>query len=137
MTVSVWILGDQLSQNHPALELADQVNGRSQVVVLMIESEARARRLPYQRKKLGLLFSAMRHYAEELRAAGYEVDYRISPSTRTAIHEHMEMSQPGALFTMAASEYRGRQYQQGLSRSLGIPINIVCISLHYLSYSVL
>jgi deoxyribodipyrimidine photolyase-related protein len=35
---------------------------------------ARAARLPYQRKKLVLLFSAMRHYADKLQEQGYGVE---------------------------------------------------------------
>ena len=68
---TIWILGDQLLRDHPALVAAVAPNGQSSaagdgVNVLLIESDARARRLPYQRKKLTLLFSAMRHYAEYL-----------------------------------------------------------------------
>ena len=125
MTVTVWILGDQLVTTHPALELAEQEQGRDRLVVLMIESEQRAGRLPYQRKKLVLLFSAMRHYAQELRTAGYCVDYRTAPDTDSAVREHFEAHQPDRMLTMAASEYRGRRYQQRLSRGLGIPVTVL------------
>ncbi len=125
VTATVWILGDQLVATHPALELAEQQHGRDQLVVLMIESERRAGRLPYQRKKLVLLFSAMRHYAQELRSAGYRVDYRISPDTDTGVSEHLRVHQADQVYTMAASEYRGRRYQQRLSGKLGIPVTVV------------
>jgi deoxyribodipyrimidine photolyase-related protein len=71
---SVWILGDQLLARHPALAAAEQEHARENLRVVLIESSSRTRRLPYQRKKLVLLFSAMRHYAEELRTQGYAVD---------------------------------------------------------------
>lgn len=125
MTVSVWIFGDQLLLNHPALMLAEKQVGKEHLVVLMIESEARARRYPYQRKKLVLLFSAMRHYAEKLRTLGFRIDYRNSPVTTMGIMDHIHMYQPEAIFTMAASEFRGRKYQQRLEHIIKIPVTIL------------
>ncbi len=125
MTVTVWILGDQLLTDHPALTLAEEQNDRDQVIVLMIESEARTRRFPYQLKKLVLLFSAMRHYAEQLRSSGYQVDYRISSTTPRAIADHIRNHHPKEMITMAASEYAGRGFQQHLTKSLKIPTSII------------
>ena len=123
--ITVWILGDQLLHDHPALKLAEEQSERDQIVVLMIESEARTCRFPYQLKKLVLLFSAMRHYAERLRSSGYQVDYRISPTTTFAIKDHIQLHHPKALFMMAASEYSGREYQQNWETSLNIPVTII------------
>lgn len=125
MAVTVWILGDQLLLRHPALTLVEEKVGRDPIIILMIESEARARRYPYQQKKLVLLFSAMRHYAEELHSRGFQLDYRISPTTNTAIEEHIQTHQPVAIFSMAASEFRGRKYQQNLARLFNIPVTIL------------
>lgn len=125
MAVTVWILGDQLLHDHPALTLAEEQNDRNQFLVLMIESEARTRRFPYQSKKLVLLFSAMRHHAERLRLFGYQVDFRISSTTAQAIEDHHQMHHPEALLTMAASEYSGRNYQQNLKKCLNILVSIL------------
>lgn len=125
MTVTVWILGDQLSLNQPALSFAEEQVGREKVVVLMIESQLRANRLPYQKKKLVLLFSSMRHYAENLRMNGVRVDYHTSPDTSTAIKQHLQKYQSEKLITMAASEFRGREYQNDLSRLFNIPATIL------------
>jgi deoxyribodipyrimidine photolyase-related protein len=125
MALTVWILGDQLLHKHPALIAAEQQVNRDQLVILMIESQARVRRLPYQRKKLVLLFSAMRHYAEQLRSSGFQVDYRISPDTVTAIKKHIQSYQPKVIYTMAASEFGGRNFQQHLNRQLNIPVTIL------------
>ena len=54
---SVWILGDQLLLDHPALS-AEEYTERGQICVVLIESTARLTQLPYQRKKLVLLLSA-------------------------------------------------------------------------------
>jgi deoxyribodipyrimidine photolyase-related protein len=125
MVASVWILGDQLLYKHPALVLAEEQVSRKQLIVLIIENESRARRLPYQRKKLVLLFSAMRHFADRLRSSGYQVDYRVSVTTNSAINEHIQTYQPEMVYTMAASEFRGRSYQQNLPNQFNVPVNIL------------
>lgn len=125
MTVSVWILGDQLLLNHPAVGVAEERFGRKQIIVLFIESEARTRRFPYHQKKLVLLFSAMRHYAEKLRTLGFQVDYRFSSATTTALFDHLRVYQPEVIYTMAASDFRGRKYQENLEQLLNIAVTIV------------
>ncbi len=125
MVASVWLLGDQLLPRHPALVQAEEQASREHLVVLMVENESRARRLPYQRKKLVLLFSAMRHYAERLRSLGYQVDYRISANINTAFKEHIQIYQPDTFYTMAASEFRGRSYQYNLPHRFNVPVNIL------------
>lgn len=123
---SVWILGDQLLVRHPALAAAQQERARANVRVVLIESATRARRLPYQRKKLVLLFSAMRHYAAELRAQGYVVDYVQAPTFLDGLRRHVSTWQPGSLFAMEASEWQGRTFQQRqLADSLRLPTTLV------------
>ena len=46
--LSVWILGDQLLDGHPALAAAEDAVGRDNVRVVLVESAVRARRVPYQ-----------------------------------------------------------------------------------------
>ena len=81
---SAWVLGDQLSLDNPALEGAERV--------LMVESQAKLHSAPFHRQKLHLLLSAMRHFAEELRASGIEVDYRragsLAAGLREPLHDH-------------------------------------------------
>ncbi len=119
--VSVWILGDQLLAQHPALLAAEQERSRDDVRVVMVESTARTRRLPYQRKKLVLLFSAMRHYAADLRSQGYTVDYIQAPTFLDGLRQQVTTRGSNCLFVMEASEWRGRAFQQAqLVDSLGI-----------------
>ncbi|MGB3492085.1 MAG: cryptochrome/photolyase family protein [Elainellaceae cyanobacterium] len=75
MTVGIWVLGDQLWADQAALKTCDDP---SQARVLFIESAQYARQRPYHRQKLVLVWSAMRHFAEELRHAGWTVDYKIA-----------------------------------------------------------
>jgi deoxyribodipyrimidine photolyase-related protein len=125
MSVTVWILGDQLLRKHPALIAAEQQFNREPLVILMIESETRVRRLPYQRKKIVLLFSAMRHYAEQLCSSGFQVDYRIAPRTDIAIKQHLQSHQPEIIYTMAASEFGGRKFQEDLEHHFNIPVTVL------------
>lgn len=122
MAVTVWILGDQLCRNHPALLYALEQYSKRDIVILMLESEKRARRIRYHAKKLVLLFSAMRHYSEQLRMEGFDVDYRISPDSDTAIAGHLKDCKPEILISMSASEFRGRKYQQNLRSKFGVPV---------------
>lgn len=80
------VLGDQLTRGVGPLAAADPAG----VVVLMVESEALARSLPHHRQKLALVFAAMRHFAAELEADGFRVDYRReAPSFGAAAADHL------------------------------------------------
>jgi len=124
--ISVWILGDQLLAAHPALVAAEALTTRANICIVMVESTQRLMRLPYQRKKLVLLLSAMRHYAEELRGAGYAVEYVRAATAAEGIHRHVVTWQPQRLLTMAAAEYRGRCIQQKhLAGLLDVPVDVL------------
>ncbi|WP_136687825.1 cryptochrome/photolyase family protein [Halorhabdus amylolytica] len=67
--MTVWVLGDQLTREHgPVAKRPDEP-------VLLIEAYAFAERLPYHPHKLTLVFSAMRHFRDELRDEGRDVHY--------------------------------------------------------------
>ena len=125
MTVSVWILGDQLLIEHPALAQAELARPRQEVVVLMVESQTQIQRMPYHAKKLVLLISAMRHYAETLREAGFCVDYRSADKITKAILEHLQEYKPDNFFMMEASSWRGRKFQRNLSADFGVKTVLV------------
>lgn len=127
MTVTVWILGDQLLATHPALVAAEQLaGGRAGARVVLVESRGRQRKLPYQRKKLVLLLSAMRHYADELRAAGYTVDVMQADSVAAGLAAHAAAHPPQQVFSMAAAEYGGRQWQQThLAQVMAAPVTLL------------
>ena len=124
-TELVWILGDQLLVGHPALIAAEAAVGRSAVRVVLVESAARIRQLPYQRKKLVLVLSAMRHYAEWLRDQGYIVEYIRAADFQQGLRKAIEQYQPARLRMMAAAEYYTRQAQHELGVVLGIPVEVV------------
>ncbi len=125
MTTTVWILGDQLAPEHPAIKKAKSLTEIKDICVLMIESNARVHRKHYAAKKLVLLFSAMRHYAENLRDQGFTVDYRIAKDMTTAIDAHIKEYKPRSLVVMAASSIHGQEYQWNLEDRIGIPVDIL------------
>jgi deoxyribodipyrimidine photolyase-related protein len=65
------ILGDQLTRNLSSLSDLDPARD----VVLMVEVAAEARYVPHHKQKIAFLLSAMRHFAQDLRAEGIQVDY--------------------------------------------------------------
>ena len=67
----ILILGDQLSPSMSSLKQGDKAGD----VVLMAEVMAEASYVPHHKKKIAFVFSAMRHFAQELRSAGWTVDY--------------------------------------------------------------
>jgi deoxyribodipyrimidine photolyase-related protein len=104
VTTTVWILGDQLHPRISALAGLDP----SACVVLMIESLARARQLPYHKQKLAFLWSAMRHFADELRHLGYTVDYYpAQPNFTTGLRAHLDRHQPTTVRLMQSAEHGG------------------------------
>ncbi len=68
---TLWILPDQLSPTNAALALGVRRSDR----VLLIESRSQGHFLRYHKKRLTLVFAAMRHFAETLRQEGWQVDY--------------------------------------------------------------
>jgi deoxyribodipyrimidine photolyase-related protein len=122
--ISVWILGDQLLDQHPALNVASEISDEN-VSVVLIESMKRIRHRPCQRKKLILLLSAMRHYGHALQACGYDVDYIQAKTFLDGLREHVHKHQPQKILTMAAATYPGRELQASLEDRLGVEVEIL------------
>ncbi len=71
MTTLRFILGDQLTRNVSSLRGLDPAKD----VVLMVEVHDEATYVRHHKQKIAFLFSAMRHFADSLRAEGVTVDY--------------------------------------------------------------
>lgn len=67
----ILILGDQLTSDISSLDGADKEHD----TILICEVMAEATYVRHHKKKIAFIFSAMRHFAEELRADGYHVRY--------------------------------------------------------------
>ena len=67
----ILILGDQLSPTLSSLKAGDKAGDR----VLLAEVMAEASYVPHHKRKIAFVFAAMRHFAADLRADGWQVDY--------------------------------------------------------------
>ena len=67
----ILVLGDQLSADLSALRAADPARD----LVVMAEVMGEGTSVPHHPQKIALILSAMRHFAQDLRAAGWQVAY--------------------------------------------------------------
>lgn len=122
MTTSVWILGDQLTLSHPGL----QGNGKAQTVVLMVESLPRAGMHPWNKQKLALVWSAMRHFAQELEDLGYDVDYyRMQDNLTSPLRTHLRRWEPERLVLMETAESGRTGPLRRVAASLGVRVDVL------------
>jgi deoxyribodipyrimidine photolyase-related protein len=96
--MTLWLLGDQLNPDLDALDDADRV--------LLIEAAGFADRHPYHPYKLTLLFSAMRHFRDDLREAGHAVRYVETETFGDGLDEFFA-DRPGEEVTLVRSASRG------------------------------
>jgi deoxyribodipyrimidine photolyase-related protein len=104
------VLGDQLSRGITSLRGLEPGD-----VVLMMEVTAEATYVKHHKQKLTFIFSAMRHFAEALRAEGITVDYvrlddpantgSFSSEVKRAVVRH----QPQRVIVTAPGEWRVRE----------------------------
>lgn len=75
MDIGIWVLGNQLSHENTALiaSLYEKKNSK----ILFIESLNHVKERCYHQQKLIFIWSAMRHFAEELKTDNWQVDYKI------------------------------------------------------------
>jgi deoxyribodipyrimidine photolyase-related protein len=127
MTVIVPVLGDQLSHGLASLRAVS----RQDAVVLMAEVVEEARYVPHHKQKLVLVFSAMRHFAAELQADGWTVDYRrldadgnlggLTAELCAAVQRHGADGVVG----VRAAEHRVISLQQGWAQAAGVPVDLL------------
>lgn len=118
MTTGVWVLGDQLWTGQSALQSCMQQH--QQTPVLFIESLYHAQELPYHLQKLVLIWSAMRHFAEELRQDGWMVSYIQAENFKTPLLDWIEHYQITELRVMTPVD---RPFTK-LIQSLNLPCTI-------------
>lgn len=127
MTTLIPVLGDQLSHQLASLRGAD----RADSVVLMMEVGEEATYVRHHPHKIILIFSAMRHFAAELRERGWTVDYiRLDdPENRGSfsgeVARAVERHRIERIRIVEAGEYRVQQATRGWSAELGIPVDIL------------
>ena len=121
-----FVLGDQLTRSLSALQDLDPARDH----VLMVEVAAEATSVRHHKQKIAFLFSAMRHFAEDLQREGIAVDYiRLDHPDNThsfggelarAIARH----QAEAVVMTEPGEWRVWQMMQDWRETLPVPLHI-------------
>ena len=120
------ILGDQLSSRLDVIMGADKEHD----VFLIAEVMAEAGYVRHHVKKIAFLFSAMRHFAEALRAAGYCVRYvplddpNNSHTVEGEILRAVAALAPVRVVVTEPSEWRLRECYEALRLGLPVPLEI-------------
>jgi deoxyribodipyrimidine photolyase-related protein len=127
MTTIVPVLGDQLSEGLASLRAVS----RSGTVVLMAEVAEEAGYVAHHKQKLVLVFSAMRHFAETLRADGWQVDYRRleegAPDGSLTCELVAAVRRHGGRRVVAVKggEHRVLAAQAGWAAAAGVPVELL------------
>ena len=120
------ILGVQLSPDISALDGFDRATDR----VLMMEVHEEGTYVPHHPKKIVFILSAMRHFAEELRAAGCEVDYVKLDSSRSrgsfteTLRHYASRQRFDRIVVTEPGEYRVLENVRGWTEDLDLPVEI-------------
>ena len=127
MTILIPILGDQLSHDLASL----QGVARADAVVLLMEVAEETTYVRHHKAKIALIFSAMRHFAEELRAAGWTVEYvRLDDPGNSGdftgeVARAVERHRPTAIRIVEPGEWRVLTMIQGWAKRLGVPVELL------------
>lgn len=98
----------------------------SEVTVLLIEPVEELRRLPFHTQRCAFTFSTMRHFAGEVEAAGYAVDYkRCAEDAGGAIRRHRNMCRNDRLRLMASAEWGVDAWYEALATQAGYEVEVV------------
>ena len=120
------IFWDQLTPTLPSLIDID----RDTDTVLMVECPEQATAVKHHVKKLVLLFSAMRHFAAELKAKHIRVNYikldqaKHPGNIEKAVARHCRQHRCEAVAVTQPSEYRLSRNVAGWQRKLKIPVTV-------------
>jgi len=123
----ILVLGDQLTSTLASLVAGDPARDR----VLMAELHDEATYVRHHKKKIAFVFSAMRHFAAELRAAGWGVDYvtldapENTGSFTGQVAHAVAAHRPERILVTEAGEWRLRQMLQGWQAQFSIPVDIL------------
>jgi deoxyribodipyrimidine photolyase-related protein len=123
----ILVLGDQLTPALSSLAAADPKRDR----VLMAELHDEASYVRHHKKKIAFIFSAMRHFADELRALGWTVDYVALDDlsnqgnfTAQVAHSIAQLK-PKRLIVTNAGEWRVAEMLKSWQSAHDIPVDIL------------
>jgi deoxyribodipyrimidine photolyase-related protein len=121
------VLGDQLSAGLASL----RAGSKESDVVLMVEVAEETTYVRHHKQKIVLVLAAMRHFAAELRAAGWRVDYvRLDEADNTGsfageVKRAARRHSPERILVTEPGEWRVLQSMEGWSEETGLPVEIL------------
>ncbi len=127
MASLILVLGDQLSHNLSSLAAAN----KNTDTILMCEVADETNYVQHHKKKIAFVFSAMRHFADELRTAGWNVDYikfqdaDNSGSFTGEVSRAVQRIMPARLIVTEPGEWRIRQMMSGWEAVMARPVSIL------------
>ncbi|MBB5685726.1 cryptochrome/photolyase family protein [Sphingobium boeckii] len=127
MTILIPILGDQLS--HGLASLHDIA--RADAVIVMVEVAEETTYVRHHKRKIALILSAMRHFADELRADGWVVDYirlddpENSGSFTGEIARAIKRHQPKSIRIVEPGEWRVAKMIKDWAKHFGLPVDVL------------
>ncbi|MBO9475273.1 cryptochrome/photolyase family protein [Shimia sp. R10_1] len=122
----ILVLGDQLTPSVSSLQKHNDGD-----VILMAEVREEATYVKHHKKKIAFVFSAMRHFAEDLKVRGLNVIYREydAPDNQGSLSGEVQRAvaqlTPEALIITAPGEFRLLDAVQNWEHELGIPVSIL------------
>lgn len=121
---SVLIFGDQLNSAISSLKSSGAEN------IVMIESTRKCSSKRWHKRRIALIISSMRHFRDELRSEGYDVDYYEWDCCFTsALKKHVADKKIKTLFVMKPKNRDGIKFIESLDERLGIEVKITANSL--------
>jgi deoxyribodipyrimidine photolyase-related protein len=126
MATLIPVFGDQLS--HGLSSLAGQ--DKKACVILMAEVDEETEYVPHHKSKMVYILSAMRHHADDLRSAGWTVDYvkltdaENSGSFTGEIARAIKRHKVSALCVTEAGEWRVKAMLDSWPDRFDIPVEI-------------
>lgn len=120
------VLGDQLNRDNPALDGLDPLRDR----IAMIEAPGESLHVRSHQARTVLFLSAMRHFAESLRAEGLPLEYRRldDPGPQGLVERLDEMLAglaPESLIVCEPGEWRLLVALQDLCARRGVPLQVL------------
>ncbi|WMS42429.1 cryptochrome/photolyase family protein [Acuticoccus sp. MNP-M23] len=123
----ILVLGDQLTRGLSSIAAGDPARDR----VLMAEVHDEATYVRHHKKKIAFLFSAMRHFAAELREAGWQVDYVTldadgnTGSFTGEVERAVAARGPERIVVTEAGEWRVAAMIKGWEERFCVPVDIL------------
>jgi len=123
----ILVLGDQLTPTLSSLVAGDPGQDR----VLMAELQDEASHVRHHKKKIAFLFSAMRHFADELRGLGWTVDYvKLDAADNRGnftdqVAAAIAALEPQEVLVTEAGEWRVAEMMRGWAERFRLPVTIL------------